>query len=283
MKTVDQKVAVVTGAASGIGKAMAECFLNAGMQVVMADVETAALEAAAAELGNTDNVLAVTADVSKPESVDALAAAAVERFGKVHVLCNNAGVFSAGASWEATDADYRWLLDVNVLGIANGLRSFVPGMIAHGEEAHIVITASMAGMTTMPFSSVYCMSKFAAVGLAECLYKELEQVAPQIGVSVLCPELINTGIGKAERNRPKAYSGSGDVTDTELAQMTTQALIDSTAGGLDPMVMAERVLKGIHDRKFYLLAEDFWKDIACVRLDEVRAETNPSFKFPEQA
>ena len=187
----------------------------------------------------------------------------------------------AGASWECSDADYRWLLDVNVLGIANGIRSFVPRMIAAGEEGHIVNTASMAGMTTMPFSSVYCMSKAAALSLSECLYKELEVTAPQLSVSVLCPELINTGIAAAARNRPDSYSQTGDITQTEFSKMTDQAITEGTAGGLDPMHMAERVLQGVIDKKFYLLAQDGWKNVAMVRQEEIKDERNPTLSFVE--
>jgi NAD(P)-dependent dehydrogenase (short-subunit alcohol dehydrogenase family) len=187
----------------------------------------------------------------------------------------------SGASWENSAADYQWLFDVNVMGIANGARSFIPRMIAQGDDCHIVNTASMAGLTTMPFSSVYCMSKAAALHLSECMHKELEAVAPQIGVSVLCPELINTGIAAAGRNRPQKYSDQGDVTDTEFSKMTDAAITESTAAGLDPMVMAERVLQGIKDRKFYLLAVDYWKDIAEHRLDEIRSEANPTLYFPD--
>ena len=131
----------------------------------------------------------------------------------------------------------------------------------------------------MPFSSVYCMSKAAALSLSECLYKELQATAPQIGVSVLCPELINTGIAAAKRNRPDQYSNSGDVTETEFSQLTDQAITEGTAGGLDPMVMAERVLQGIKDEKFYLLAQDYWKGIAMVRQGEIEAEQNPTLTF----
>ncbi len=282
MQILRGKTAVVTGAASGIGLALSQLFARQGMNVVMADIETGALSAAKEKVLCADaEVITVECDVSKPAATDALAQVAQNAFGNVHVLCNNAGVFVGGASWESSAADYQWLLDVNVHGIANGLRSFVPAMIAHGEEGHIVNTASMAGFTTMPFSSVYCMTKAAAASLSECLFKEMEAVAPQIGVSLLCPELINTGIAAAARNRPAHYSGAGDVVETEFSKMTHDAITDSTAGGLDPMVMAERVLQGIKDRQFYLLAEDYWKEIADKRLEEIHDKSNPTMFFPE--
>jgi len=275
-------VAVITGAASGIGLALSQRFYSEGMNVVMVDVEEGALQVAAKGIGNDDRLLTVTTDVGSEQAVEALAEKVYQHYGAVHVLCNNAGVFTSGASWECSSADYRWLIDVNVMGIAHALRSFVPRMIAGGEEGHIVNTASMASMTTMPFSSVYCMSKAAALSLSECLFKELEIVAPQLGVSVLCPELINTGIAAAARNRPAAYSGDADMTDTEFSRMTNQAITEGTAGGLDPAVMAERVVQGIVDRQFYLLAKDAWKEIALTRQEEIRAETNPTLAVFEQ-
>tara|TARA_B100000767_G_scaffold211778_1_gene198972 strand:- start:1402 stop:2247 length:846 start_codon:yes stop_codon:yes gene_type:complete len=277
----ENKVAVVTGAASGIGFAMAEKFYQLGMHVVMADIEQDALTAAASRLEDPSRVMAVVTDVSDPDAVDALAEAAFTAFGTVHIVCNNAGVFVGGASWECSDADYRWLIDVNVRGIANGIRSFVPKMIAAGEEGHIVNTASMAAMTTMPFSSVYCMSKAAALSLSECLFKELEIVAPQLGVSVLCPELINTSLASAQRNRPDQYSKQGDLTDTDMSKMTEQAIAEGVASGIEPTVMAERVLQGIKDRKFYLLPQDGWKDAAMIRQEEIQQESNPTFTYVE--
>ena len=208
MKEFAGKTAVVTGAASGIGLALSQLFLERDMNVVMADVEAQALTVAAQHLDQGEGrVLAVTTDVGDAASVEVLAEAAYDRFGSVQVLCNNAGVFVGGASWENSVADYQWLFDVNVMGIANGARSFIPRMIEQGDDCHIVNTASMAGLTTLPFSSIYCLSKAAALHLSECMHKELEAVAPQIGVSALCPELIDTGIATARRNRPAKYSG----------------------------------------------------------------------------
>ncbi len=282
MKIERGQCAVVTGAASGIGLALSEAFARAGVNVLMADIEAPRLEQAASGLANLGaEVKHQVCDVRKAEQLEALAAFAESEFGKVHILCNNAGVFVGGAAWENTAADYQWLFDVNVAGIANGLRAFVPKMMAHGEPAHIVNTASMAALTTMPFSSVYCMSKAAALHLSECCYKELQVSAPQISVSVLCPELVDTDISKAGRNRPEELSAPDDMIETEYSKMTLQAITESTATGVSPALMADKVLKGIEADRFYLLADDFWHDIAMARLEDIRAGDNPRMVFGE--
>jgi len=277
MQNLKGKTAVVTGAASGIGLAMAELFSHEGMNVVLADVERNALDRTVTRLqADGRRVIGVVTDVADSDSVQALADAAWQAFDKVHLLCNNAGVFVGGATWESSEADYRWVLDVNVMGVAHGIRHFVPRMIASGEEGHIVNTASMSALTTMPFSTVYSLSKAAVLSLSECLYKELQVAAPQIGVSVLCPEGINTGIADAERNRQARYARPGDQSETDFSRLTLDALKQTTTTGLEPRVMAERVLRGVRERKFYLLAEDFWRDLALLRMDEIRAGTNPT-------
>lgn len=280
MKIEKGQCAVVTGAASGIGLALSEAFARAGVHVVMADIEAPRLAQAAKGLaGLGAEIRHLVCDVRKSDQLETLAKFAEAEFGKVHILCNNAGVFVGGAAWENTAADYQWVFDVNVAGIANGLRAFVPRMIAHGEPAHIVNTASMAALTTMPFSSVYCMSKAAALHLSECCYKELQVSAPHISVSVLCPELVDTDISKADRNRPQELSAPEDLIETEYSKMTLQAITESTAGGVSPALMADKVLKGIQDDQFYLLANDFWHDIAMARLEDIRAGDNPRMVF----
>lgn len=179
------KVAVVTGAASGIGFALCERFAAEGMRVVMADVGPVALEAAAARLDA--DVLAVPTDVTSWDEVDALEARVAERFGAVHVLCNNAGVQLPGTAWEFTRREWEWVLGVNLGGVVHGIRSFVPGMIAHGEPAHVVNTASIGGLVAFPALAPYTAAKYAVVGLSECLQHDLRAADAQVGVSVLCP------------------------------------------------------------------------------------------------
>lgn len=272
------RVAVVTGAASGIGKAMCERFAREGMKVVLADVENDALREAGRDIEKLGaEVLTVQTDVSQADAVSALAEATIERFGKVHVVCNNAGVFAGGRTWEAIGTDWEWVLGVNVYGVLHGVRAFVPIMLEQNEPAHVVNTCSMAGLINMPLSGAYNVSKHAALSITETLYHELASLDTPVGVSALCPELIRTGIGRSERNRPahlKRPEGEGSEAQT-LVEGAIRASID---GGIDPSVMADRVFDGIRTDTFYLLADEgtSW-DIACrTRLDDIRERRNPT-------
>ena len=272
------KVAVVTGAASGIGRALAERFVAEGMKVVLADVETDALHAAARELeAKGAEILAKRTDVSLADDVSSLAEATLDRFGKVHVVCNNAGVFAGGLSWEAPLSDWEWVLGVNTYGVLHGIRTFVPILLEQDEPAHVVNTVSMAGLITMPFSGPYCLSKHAALCLSETLYHELQSRRSPVGVSALCPELINTGIGRSERNRPEHLKRPSDSASPER-DLVESAIKSSTAGGLDPARMADRVVEGIREDRFYLLADEgtSWEAACWQRLDDIRARRNPT-------
>jgi len=275
MKELRDRVAVVTGAASGIGLALCRRFAGEGMRVVLADVEGDALEAARRELVDGGaKAIAVRTDVSQADQVSALAQATLDAFGKVHVLCNNAGVFSAGASWQVPLSDYEWVFGVNIFGVLHGIRSFVPIMLEQDEPAHIVNTASMAGVTRAPLVSAYYMSKHAVVSLSETLYLELQD--GPIGVSMLCPEVINTRIGRASRNRPPHLKrGEQEEPTSVLVESSLAAAIDQ---GLDPSVMAERVVNGIHDNQLYILSEEggAWRDVCNARLDDIRLARNPT-------
>lgn len=278
MQELSGRVAVVTGAASGIGNALATRFAQEGMRVVLADVERDALTRACDELvASGAEALGVVTDVSQPDSVQALAEATLETYGKVHVVCNNAGVFAGGVSWESPLSDYEWVFGVNVWGVLHGIRTFVPILLQQGEPAHVVNTVSMAGLTTAPMGAAYFMSKHAALALSECLYHELSGQETPIGVSVLCPEIINTGIGRSERNRPPHLKReSEDIgPGTELIE---GVLRETVASGLDPSVMAERVVDGIRNGRFYLLSEEggTWRQSCETRLEDIRLARNPT-------
>jgi NAD(P)-dependent dehydrogenase (short-subunit alcohol dehydrogenase family) len=280
MNDFNSKTAVVTGAASGIGLELAKVFAEQGMNVVLADIEKAKLSAAVEQITALGvEAIGVLTDVGSGESVAALCQAAVERFGSVQVLCNNAGVYTGGHLWEQTEDDYEWLIRVNQWGIIHGLRHFVPQMIAQGDECHIVNTSSMASMCTLPFAGIYHMTKHAALALSECLFHELAMSAPQINVSCLCPELVNTGIATSSRNRP---AGLGEENITEMQQMSMTAITDVTAGSLPPRVLADRVLQAIKDKVFYILPPDGnpWRETANTRLEDLRLMRNPSFAPP---
>jgi NAD(P)-dependent dehydrogenase (short-subunit alcohol dehydrogenase family) len=267
------RVAVVTGAASGIGRAIAERCAAEGMQVVLADVEQAALDRAVAELrAQGSDAIGVVTDVSSAESVQALERGARERYGKVHVLFNNAGVFGGrqGPIWEATVNDWRWILGVNVWGVIHGVRTFTPGMLEHGEEGWIVNTASMAGL--IPGNSPYGVSKHAVVALSEALYNQLKVRTARIGCSVLCPIFIKTQITSAARNRPAA------LTDPDLPPAAS-ALPGRFAGrvenGQPPSDMADAVFDGMRAEQFYIWPGDEVDDIVRTRFNHILARTNP--------
>ena len=239
MKDFEGKTAVITGGASGIGRAMGELFLSRGMQVVLADIEQGALDRTVSELCALGNCTGVVADVSKAEEVQALADKALDTYGAIHIACNNAGVFAGGLLWEESLADFQWQLDVNVWGVIHGIRTFVPIMKAQDAECHVVNTASMAAVTAMPYSGIYHMTKHAVLAMSESLYHELSFHAPNVKVSVLCPEAINTGISRSERNRPEIYSGAEDIVETDERLMVSQALTDSVSAGIGPEVITD--------------------------------------------
>lgn len=281
MEQLRDRVAVVTGGASGIGLALARTLAAQGMRLVLADIEEAALARAVHELRAAGaEASGVPTDVSSGASVESLAEAVHARHGAVHLLCNNAGVFAGGLCWESSEADYRWVLGVNLWGVIHGIRAFVPRMIAGGQEGHVLNVASMAGLTAMPFAGVYHASKHAVVGLSECLYHDLALNAPQIGVSLVCPEMIRTGIGESARNRPAELSGDGDVPDTAARRFVDDTIRQAAEGGLDPAVIAARSLAAIRERRFYVLGEGGWMDAARSRMADIAAGRNPVLVAP---
>lgn len=275
MKDFKGKVAVVTGGASGIGRAMADRFAAAGMKIVLADVEPAALERAAAEIGATGaETLPVRTDVSKAADVEALAQATLDRFGKVHIVCNNAGVAISGPCWTHTIADWEWLLGVNLWGVIHGIRVFTPILLAQGEDGHIVNTGSVAGLMSGPGMGIYNVTKHSVVTLSETLHQELTMMEARVHVSVLCPGFVKTRIFESARNRPSELADTAPPVPgaIEMEQMGRLLL----AGGLEPVVIAERVFDAVASERFYILPHPEFKERVKGRLEDIMAERNPS-------
>ena len=237
------KVAVVTGAASGIGAALCRRFAAEGMTVVAADID---LDGARATVEGLPEAWSAGVDVADAASVQALADRAFDTCGQVDLLCNNAGVFQGGLSWERSHGDWDWALGVNLYGIVHGIASFVPRMIAQGTEGHVVNTASVAAFVTAPYSSPYVVSKAAAFALSECLAHDLAAVGSKIGASVLTPSAVDTGIAGTERVRPPRFATHA----TEDSAMTVEFLAATVAAGLAPDDVVEPVVAAIRSGEF---------------------------------
>jgi NAD(P)-dependent dehydrogenase (short-subunit alcohol dehydrogenase family) len=276
MQDLEGKVAVVTGAASGIGLGMATRFAQEGMKVVLADVEEPALQAAVTKLTQAEHqVIGVPTDVSKPESVDALAKNAVETYGKVHVLCNNAGVGGGrGLLWEASLKDWQWLINVNLWGVIHGMRAFVPAMLAHGEEAHVVNTASMAGITAG--SGIYGVTKHAVVSLSESLYIQLRMVQSMMGVSVLCPGFVKTNIADASRNRPPELQNENEPPLNPIEVMIGERMRQAIAGGIAPEEVGGMVVDAVRNEKFWILTTNEFDSYIRARGEGILERSNPA-------
>ena len=261
MKTLENKVAVVTGAAGGIGRALVRVFTAAGMQVVMAGIDAERLKAAAGEFRQKGADVTVAAtDVSRYEQVAALADTAVERYGAVHLLCNNAGVsYNGRSSWETPIAGWEWVLGVNLMGVVHGIHAFLPFMLEQGEEAHIVNTASTSGLIMNSYAIPYGVSKHAVVALSESLHLVMAAREANVGVSVLCPGPVATDIVDASyRNLPSSIPGP-DLSPGEHLQ--EEAFRRYLAQGLSPDEVAEQVVSALKEKRFYIFTHDYKKAI----------------------
>ncbi len=281
MKDFKGKVAVVTGSASGMGRAVAERAAREGMKVVLADVEQKALDKAESEMKATGaDVLAVRTDVSRPEALQELARKTLDRFGGVHLLHNNAGVGGGAAFWETSLADWKWIMNVNFWGPIHGILAFLPIMIKQDTECHIVNTSSMGGLLSSPYvGTPYPVSKFGVMALSETLLHELTLMGAKIGVSVLCPGQVNTNIGRPERNRPRDLANDAKWDEKISALPHVIALHKMAADpstGMDPRQVADLVFQAIMDNQFYIYTHPEWMMGATMRADEVLNGRNPT-------
>ncbi|HEY4685230.1 MAG TPA: SDR family NAD(P)-dependent oxidoreductase [Dehalococcoidia bacterium] len=276
MREFAGKVAVVTGGASGIGLGLATRFAQEGMKVVLADIEEPVLEAAVTRLRQQElDVLGVVTDVSKAESVEALARETLAAYGKVHVLCNNAGVGGpTGLIWDMTVKDWQWTLGVNLWGVVHGVRTFLPIMLAQDEEGHVINTASMAGLTTG--SRVYSVTKHAVVVLSEALYTGLRESGAKVHASVLCPGIINTRIMYSVRNRPPELQNTPGAPATERERERQERVAKlSREEGMEPAQVADIVVEAIKNEQFWILTHDYYDDQVRRRMEDILARNNP--------
>ena len=251
MRELAGKTAFVTGGAAGIGLALGRAFAEAGMNVMLADIETNALQAAVKSLQEiSPDISGTICDVADAASVERAAQASFDAFGRVHVVCNNAGVAAGGGIDHISLDNWRWVIDVNLMGVLHGIKSFLPHIRAHGEGGHIVNTASMAGMQGEVGFSPYGASKFAVVGMSEGLSLQLKPHG--IGVSVLCPSYVRTRIGESGRNRPARYGQSQPLDPASPAAALVAEIARNIDAGLEPDAVAARVLTAIRDDELYI-------------------------------
>ncbi len=276
MKDLKNKVAVITGAAEGIGKAIAIAAAAQGMKLVLADISASKLDATVAELkAQGAEVLGVVTDVAQEAAVQNLADQAFAQFGNVHLLVNNAGVAFTKSAWETTAQDWEWIMGVNLYGVTHALRAFIPRMLAKGEEGHIVNTASMAGMISAPALAAYNVSKFGVVTLSEGLYHDLTLRQSKLGVSVLCPSWVNTRIIESERNRDAAQRTDVDKLERISAKASAN-IMKAVQNGLTPEEVAKQVIDAVQANQFYILTHADSHAAVNVRAQDILQNRQPS-------
>jgi NAD(P)-dependent dehydrogenase (short-subunit alcohol dehydrogenase family) len=270
MENLTGKVAVVTGGASGIGLALAEEFIGAGMKVVLADLDEPRLRDVESRLSESGaDVTSVVCNTTREDDVYALAQTTLERFGGAHVLCNNAGIAGIGDAWNDPVALWARVLDVNVMGVVHGIRAFLPIMTDQG-EGHLVNTASVAGLGPVPGAAPYAASKHAVVGLSESLFMELEIAGSPVGVSVLCPAFVRTRLMEHEPTE----------VGTGFAAATNQLLRNGIDGGIDPSEVSRQVIDAIRTRRFWILTHPETRPRAVERVQRAANGENPRFTMP---
>ena len=258
---LEGRVAVVTGAGSGIGRAMVAHFAELGMKVAAADIDASAVEESVDLAGGGDAVAHVV-DVADDAAVEALAEAVYGRWGGAHLVCNNAGVFQAGLSWTRSRADWQWALDVNLFGIINGINAFVPRMLEGDEPGHIVNTSSVAGFVAAPMTGPYNVSKVAAFSVTECLAHDLAATGSSLGASVLCPSAIRTGIAHTDRVRP-----GGPIDEGDDASAVRTALAGMTDAGIDASEVPPIVVAGVRAGDFLITTKPSYRNQLTTRFD----------------
>jgi NAD(P)-dependent dehydrogenase (short-subunit alcohol dehydrogenase family) len=279
MKAFAGKVAVITGAGSGFGREFARTGAALGMKLALADVQADALAATVAELeGQGAQVFGETVDVSRAEDMERLAARTLDTFGGAHLLFNNAGVAVGGLAWESSVRDWEWVLGVNVWGVIHGVRVFTPIMLAQGGEAHIVNTASVAGLVNPQMMAVYNVSKHAVVSLSETLHHDLKLVGSSVGVSVLCPAFVPTGINASDRNRPAELANDAPPTASQAA---LKAQLDKavTSGKITAPQVSAMTFDAIREERFYVITHEKMMPSIELRLQDVLERRNPSDPF----
>jgi NAD(P)-dependent dehydrogenase (short-subunit alcohol dehydrogenase family) len=275
MKDFRDKIAVITGAASGIGRGIAERCVREGMKVVLADIDEANLTGAEADLkARGGTVLSARTDVAQRSDVEALARQALDAFGQVHLLFNNAGVGGGGTPWEATWNDWEWVIGVNLWGVIHGVKIFTPLMLAQNTECHIVNTSSAAGLMVGSGSAPYAVTKHAVVALSENLYLALQQRNSLVKVSVLCPGLVRTDITNAERHRPAALRNA-PVTMSPEMQAGLAAFKAAIDASMSPTRVADVVFDAIKQERFYVLSHPEWAEVIRLRTDALLRMENP--------
>lgn len=281
MHDLKDRTAVITGAASGIGLALAQRAARAGMRLVLADIDEAKLAEAAQTLPVAAGcLLTLRTDVSREGDIAALAEAAFDRFGAVHLLCNNAGVGLTRLSWELTSDDWEWILGVNLWSVVHAIRHFVPRLLQQDETSHIVNTASVAGLLSTPALAAYNVSKHGVVTLSETLYHELRAQQAKVGVSVLCPAWVPTAIHTSERNRPERF---GTAAPPSAASAAYQARMDQAvkSGRLTADDMASAVFDAVAAQRFYVIPHARIKPALRLRMEDILEDRNPT-PLPEK-
>lgn len=280
MKELNNKIAVVTGAASGIGRAIVERCVREGMKVVLSDIEEEALLRAEKELkANGADVLTVVTDVSKEEDMRILAEKTIESYGAIHLLFNNAGVDAGTGSllWENARADWQWVVNVNVWGLLNAIEVFVPIMLKQKTEGYIVNTASITGLLSGPGNGIYSASKHAVICLSETLYQELRLVGSNIGVSAVCPGFVRTRIMDAERNRPaELFNSHGNETLAPGRKAIVEMARNAVLNGILPEEVANQAFEGIKKGQLYIITEPKFKPAIKQQMENVINESNPT-------